>query len=84
MLKSLNMQEFKPTWITRKEMRNNPVKAITIFLPTAEVKKSDHFISYGEGSEKFDAKVSGNRQKMLRKISLSTVEYDDSVLHLSF
>lgn len=51
-------------------MRNKPVKDITNFLPTAEVKKSDHFISYGEGSEKFDAKVSANRQKKLRKISI--------------
>lgn len=29
----------------RKLIKNNPVTAITIFLPTGEVKKYDHFIS---------------------------------------
>lgn len=27
-------------------MRNKPVRDITIFLPTEDVKKSDHFIEY--------------------------------------
>ena len=44
-------------------MRNKPVNAITIFLPTAEVKNWDHFISYQEGLKKFDAKVSPDRGK---------------------
>lgn len=32
-------------------MRNKPVSAITIFLPTAEVKKKDHFIYEKGGFE---------------------------------
>ena len=50
------MVEFKPTCTIRKEIRKNPVNAITIFLPTAEVKKKDHFIF-----EKEDLKNSAQR-----------------------
>jgi hypothetical protein len=47
------MQAFSPTWISKKLIRNKPVKAITSFLPTADVKKYDHFISYQGGVKKF-------------------------------
>jgi len=47
--RSLNMQEFSPTCTIKKEIRNKPVSAITIFLPTADVKKKDHFIISQEG-----------------------------------
>ena len=62
--RSLKIQELRPAWTTRKEIRNKPVKAITIFLPTAEVKNWDHFISYQEGLKKFDAKVSSDYEKL--------------------
>ena len=62
--RSLKIQEFKPTCIIKKDMRNKPVSAITIFLPTAEVKKCDHFINKTKGVEKFDAKVSPDCQKI--------------------
>jgi hypothetical protein len=51
------MQELSPTCTIRKEMRNSPVKAITIFLPTAEVKKYDHFIDCQKGVKIIAAKV---------------------------
>jgi hypothetical protein len=56
--RSLKIVEFKPTCTIKKEIRKNPVSAITIFLPTAEVKKKDHFIFEKGGFEKFSAKVS--------------------------
>src|SRR5689334_14113509 len=43
--RSLNIQALMPTCTTRKLIRNNPESAITSFLPTEEVKNSDHFIS---------------------------------------
>src|SRR5687768_5825893 len=39
-----HIQELMPTCTTRKDIRNNPVKPITNFFPTADVKNSDHFI----------------------------------------
>jgi hypothetical protein len=50
-------------------MRKKPVSAITIFLPTAEVKNWDHFIMT-EWIEKFDAKLRCDRQKMQRNIRI--------------
>jgi hypothetical protein len=38
------MQALRPTCTIRNVIRNKPVKAITIFLPIAVVKKKDHFI----------------------------------------
>ena len=55
------MQEFSPTCTNKKAIKNKPVNAITSFLPTAEVKKYDHFIFQTEGVEKFDAKVREDR-----------------------
>src|SRR5436190_23372889 len=43
--RSLKTQALMPTWTTRKLIRNKPESAITSFLPTEEVKNSDHFIS---------------------------------------
>ena len=39
-----HMQALTPACTTRKEIRNNPVKPITNFFPTADVKNSDHFM----------------------------------------
>jgi hypothetical protein len=52
-LRSLKMQELRPTCTIRKEIRNKPVSAITIFLPTAEVKNCDHFIKIERGFENY-------------------------------
>jgi hypothetical protein len=47
------MQELRPTCTSKKVIKNKPVNAITSFLPTADVKKYDHFISYQGGVKKF-------------------------------
>ena len=43
--RSAKMQAFNPTCTNKNVIRKIPVRAITNFLPTAEVKKWDHFIS---------------------------------------
>ena len=42
--RSAKMHAFNPTWMIKNEMRKSPVRAITNFLPTDDVKNSDHFI----------------------------------------
>ena len=54
------MQELSPTWTIKNVIKNKPVSAITIFLPTAEVKKKDHFIFEEEGFEEIYMKVSSD------------------------
>ena len=51
------MQELSPTCTIKNVIRNKPVSAITIFLPTAEVKKKDHFIFVEEEVEKINIKI---------------------------
>jgi hypothetical protein len=41
-----HMQALIPTCTTKKRMREIPVRPMTNFLPTEEVKSSDHFIVY--------------------------------------
>jgi hypothetical protein len=53
--------------MTKKEIRNKPVKAITSFFPTDEVKNSDHFISNKRG-EQFAAKIVSADQTMTKTL----------------
>jgi hypothetical protein len=76
--RSLKTQEFKPTWTTRKEIKNKPVNAITIFLPTAEVKNCDHFISYQEGLKNFGK---GKPRSSKTRIKIKENEIDSPQSH---
>jgi hypothetical protein len=58
---SAKMQAFNPTCTSKNVMRKIPVIAMTIFLPTAEEKKYDHFIS---GVKNFAANVSLDSQNV--------------------
>jgi hypothetical protein len=51
------IQAFTPACTIKKSIRNNPVSAITHFLPTEEVKNSDHFIFVNLREDPVSAKV---------------------------
>jgi hypothetical protein len=57
--RSLNTQELTPTCTTKKEIRNKPVTATTIFLPIEEVNNWDQFIL----TEHLDGIFSGRKNK---------------------
>ena len=61
------MQELNPTWTIKNVIKNKPVSAITTFLPTAEVKKKDHFIFEKEGVEKLYMKLSSDYETLQKK-----------------
>src|SRR5215204_4537753 len=64
--RSLNIQALIPTCTTRKETRNKPDSPITSFLPTEEVKNSDHFIMQDSVLIKFGANLLSNDQTMTK------------------
>jgi hypothetical protein len=59
--------------MTKKEIRNKPVKAITSFFPTDEVKNSDHFISNKRG-EQFCCKNSIGRPNNDKNFEINEVD----------
>ena len=65
----------EPPARSKKEIRNNPVNAITNFFPTDDVKNSENFINQKRRCEKFDAKIASERQIRAKNFMMPVAGY---------